>query len=221
MKIVFSVGGSLVCPEEIDIRFIERFCSLLKQLSLKHKIAVVVGGGRLARKYIQAARKFTRSRDMLDYFGIKATYLNAMLLSAALGNKAEYVWNASKPDLRTRKIVVTGGTTPGHSTDAVAAEIAVMMKADLLVNASNIKGVYEEDPRKNPKARLLKKITAKELSAIISKLPQTPGKYALIDKLAVNTIKKHKIKTLILDGRNLGNLKKAVEGKRFTGTIIN
>jgi len=221
LKIVFSVGGSLVCPEEIDIRFIERFCSLLKQLSLKHKIAVVVGGGRLARKYIQAARKFTRSRDMLDYFGIKATYLNAMLLSAALGNKAEYVWNASKPDLRTRKIVVTGGTTPGHSTDAVAAEIAVMMKADLLVNASNIKGVYEEDPRKNPKARLLKKITAKELSAIISKLPQTPGKYALIDKLAVNTIKKHKIKTLILDGRNLGNLKKAVEGKRFTGTIIN
>jgi uridylate kinase len=221
LKIVFSVGGSLVCPDEIDIDFIKRFCSFIGGISSKHRIAIVVGGGRLARKYIQAAEKFTKSREILDYFGIKATYLNAMLVAAALGAKGEYVWSVSKSDLQGKKIVVTGGTTPGHSTDAVAAEIAVMMKADLLVNASNIKGVFEEDPRKNPKARMLKEITAGRLLGIISKLPQTPGKYALIDKLAVKTIRKHKIKTLILDGRNLSNLKKAIEGKRFSGTLIN
>jgi len=221
LKIVFSVGGSLVCPDEIDTGFIESFCSFIDQLSSKHKIAIVVGGGRLARKYISAAEKFSKSHDTLDYLGIKATHLNAMLVAAALGNKAEYVWSVSKADLHGKKIVVTGGTTPGHSTDAVAAEIAVKMKADLLVNASNIKGVYEEDPSKNQNAKMIERITPNELLKIISKLPQTPGKYALIDKLAVQTIRKNKIKTVILDGRNTENIRMAVEGRKFSGTLIN
>lgn len=207
-------------PDEIDVVFIEKFCSLIGELSGKHKIAIVVGGGRLARKYIKAAESFGASDELKDYLGIEATHLNAMLIVSAIGDKAVYRRNVSASDLSKEKIVVTGGTTPGHSTDGVAAQLAVEMEADLLINASNVKGVYEEDPSKNPNARLLDKITAEKLLDIVSKLPQTPGKYALMDKLAAETIKKSKIRTIVLDGRDVENIKKAVEGKKFFGTVV-
>ncbi len=220
MKIVFSVGGSLVYPESIDVSFIERFCSLIAELSRVHEIAVVVGGGRLARTYIHAAEEFQASDNIKDYLGIEATHLNAMLVAAALGRQAFYKRTVSKADFKKGVIVVTGGTTPGHSTDAVAAKIAVLMKADLLINASNITGVYEKDPSVSPTAKLLEKITPEELLKIVARLPQTPGKYALIDRLAVEIIKKAKIKTIILNGRDLGNIRACVEGRRFKGTEV-
>ena len=218
MKIVFSVGGSLVCPDELDLDFIKSFCSFVKQLSKQHRISIVVGGGRLARKYISASR--SSSNEIKDLLGIEATHLNAMLVAACLGARSVYLRRVSPGDLKSNSIVVTVGTTPGHSTDAVAAEIAVKMKADLIVNASNIKGVFSMDPSKNPNAKLLSNMTSKELLEIVSNLPQTPGKYALIDHLAVETISKNKIKTIILNGRNLSNIRKAIEGKEFTGTLV-
>jgi uridylate kinase len=220
VKLVFSVGGSLVCPDGIDLSFIAQFSSLVDELSGMHEITVVVGGGKLARTYIRAAEDFQASDEVKDYLGIEATHLNAMLVASALGRQAVYRRTVSKKDFRKGVILVTGGTTPGHSTDAVAAELAVLMKADLLINASNITGVYEKDPSVSPAAKMLEKITPVELLKIVARLPQTPGKYALIDKLAVQTIKKAKIKTIILNGRDIENIKKAVEGKKFTGTIV-
>ncbi|MDD5111791.1 MAG: UMP kinase [Candidatus Altiarchaeota archaeon] len=220
MRIVFSVGGSLVVPDEIDDVFIEKFCALIGELRLRHRIAIVVGGGRLARRYIAAAENFQASDETRDLLGIEATHLNAMLVAAALGRIAAYRRVVKPSDLKSDLIVVTGGTTPGHSTDAVAAGIAVSMKADLLVNASNIKGVFDKDPSRNPKAVMIGRMTAERLLGIVSKLPQTPGKYALIDRLAVETIKKHRVRTVILNGGDIENLRNAVDGRPFVGTIV-
>ena len=207
-------------PGEIDDAFIEKFCSLIKDLHQEHSIAIVVGGGRLARRYIAAAENFRASDETKDLLGIEATHLNAMLVAAALGRIATYRRSVKPADLKSDIIVVTGGTTPGHSTDAVAADIAVAMKADLLVNASNIKGVFEEDPSKNPRAEMIERMTAGRLLGIVSKLPQTPGKYALIDRMAVETIKKHRIRTIILNGSDIQNLRNAVEDRPFVGTLV-
>jgi len=219
LKIVFSVGGSLVVPEEVDPEFVRKFCSLVRELSSDHRIAVVVGGGRLARKYINAAGSFEVSDEVKDLLGIEATHLNAMLFAAALGDKAVYRRVVSAADLGGRQVVVTGGTTPGHSTDAVAAELAVKSEADLLVNVSNITGVYDSDPSANPNARLLKRVSADKLLELVSSLPQTPGKYALMDRLSVDTIRERGLKTLIL-GSDILNIRNAVLGKDFVGTTV-
>lgn len=220
MKIVFSVGGSLVMPDDIDIQFIKKFSSFVFELSECNKIAIVVGGGRIARKYINAADCFMASDVVKDNLGIEATHINAMLVASALGDRAFYVRRVSPEDLRKNKVVVTGGTTPGHSTDAVAAELAVAMDADLLVNASNVSGVYDKDPSKHPNARMLKKLMPEDLLQLISKLPQTPGKYALVDRVAAEAILKHGIRTIILDGSDVDNMKEAVEGRGFVGTSV-
>lgn len=218
MKVVISLGGSTIVPDELDVGYVREFAELARKLSSKHQLAVVTGGGRLARKYIQAADSFNVTDEAKDWIGISATHLNAILVASGISN-AVYKREFNLNDVKEGKVVVTGGTTPGHSTDAVAAEIAVQMKADLLVNASNIKGVYEEDPDVNPKAKLIEKISAGELLAMVSQLPQTPGKYALMDKQAVETIKENKIKTIIL-GSDTGNMENAIQGKKFVGTTV-
>jgi uridylate kinase len=108
---------------------------------------------------------------------------------------------------------------PGCSTDYDAALFAKAIKADLLINATNVKGVYSSDPKKNPRAKRFKKLSYEEFERIISGLEQTPGEYRLFDLKAAKLIKKARIKTLIIDGRNPKNILKAVEGK-VVGTII-
>ena len=85
MKIVFSIGGSIVAPEEVDRGFVEKLASLLRDVSAKNKIAVVVGGGRPARKKIEEARKKGLNEAACDLIGIDISRLNAVEVSRAFG----------------------------------------------------------------------------------------------------------------------------------------
>jgi uridylate kinase len=224
MKLVFSIGGSVLAPDEIDEVFLEKIAFFLRNLSQKNKVWVVAGGGKLARKYIKAAKKLSADDDLCDWLGIYATRLNALLLASSIGKKANRqiprtVGEAIKFS-SSGNIVVMGGTEPKHSTDAVAAELARETQADLLVNASNVDGVYDKDPKKFPEAKLIPKITARELLKMVEKIPQSPGNYALMDKMAVESVIRSKVKTIILNGRNLANVEAAVDGEKFTGTLI-
>ena len=89
------------------------------------KFFLVVGGGRTAREYIGYARKLGADESYLDEIGISCTRLNAMLLIAALGEKAAPVvandFDHALQLAGNYDVVVMGGTHPGHTTDAVAA----------------------------------------------------------------------------------------------------
>ena len=211
-------------PEAIDKEFIGKFAALARELHKKHELAIVTGGGKTARKYIESAREFGASEVFCDLIGIEATRLNAMLLSAAIGPEA----NMEPPKdhlealkaLDSKKIVVMGGTEPGHSTDAVAALLAEYMKADLFINASDVDGVYDKDPKKDRSAKRYDKITAEQLVDMIKTKSVGAGRYELIDIVAVKVIQRSRIKTIFLSGRDLPNMKKAIEGRKFTGTTI-
>src|SRR5207253_2589867 len=106
--------------------------------------------------------------------GIAAIRLNAQLISALLlagGIDTNHrIPTTAAEALRLGQnlgVVVMGGTTPGHSTDYVAAEIAVAVAANRLVIATNIDGVYTADPKRNPTAERLPKMDFEKLLSII------------------------------------------------------
>jgi len=224
MKIVISVGGSILVPDEIDTSYIEDFANLANELSSKHKIAIVTGGGRTARKYIEPARNFGVSEIFCDLIGIEATRLNARLLSAAIGEKANLEppkdFMAAVKALDFGKIVVIGGTHPGHSTDAVSALLAEYVHADLLINASDVDGIYDKDPQKHKDAKRYNKISVDKLVDMVKSHSLGAGRYELVDILAAKIIQRSKTRTIFVNGRDLRNMKDAIGGKEFVGTVL-
>jgi uridylate kinase len=223
MKIVFSIGGSILAPEAVDRDYAARAAAMLVSMSRENEVAAVVGGGRPARIAIAKARAAGATWAQCDHVGILATRQNAKALIKALGGKSnvevpESVRDASK--LFGRKILVMGGTEPGHSTDAVAALIADWVGADLFVNASNVDAVYDRDPREHPDAKPLKTVGIDRLIRLLDGEGYNAGEYPLLDHVALKIIKRAKIRTIVLDGRDTKNMEDAVSGRPFRGTTV-
>jgi len=113
-----------------------------------------------------------------------------------------------------------GGTHPGHSTDAVSALLAEYINANLLINATDVDGIYDRDPQKHRDARMYKKLSVEQLVDMVKSYPLGAGEYELIDILAAKIIQRSKIRTIFLNGRDLKNMRNAIEGKKFIGTVI-
>lgn len=224
MKIVISLGGSVLVPDEIDEEYFKKFADFVKWIHKKHEIAIVTGGGRLARKYIEPARRFGANETFCDLIGIEATRLNSRLMIAAIGEDTNSEplgdFETARDLIDSNKIVVMGGTHPGHSTDAVSAILAEYINADLLINATNVDGIYDKDPKKYRDAVMYEKLSADRLVDIVKSHSLDAGNYKLIDILAAKVIQRSKIRAIFLNGNNLENMKNAIAGKKFVGTVI-
>lgn len=225
MRIVFKIGGSIICPDGVpDIAYVRKLSKFLINLKRKNKIIVVVGGGKMAKDYIRSARALKPTENLLDIMGILGARMNAMVVIASLGKHAfgKVVRNREDLDhgISTGKIVVLGGTTPGQTTNAVAAAAAQFSRSDMLVIGTNVKGIYDRDPNKFKNAKMLKKITPKDLHKMVNVKKHLAGPLTVMDPVAARLLERSKIKTILLDGRNIPNMKKAIERKNFVGTLI-
>jgi uridylate kinase len=222
MKIVISLGGSLLTRELTPENF-KRYADVLRKLKKDgHKLVVVVGGGKVCREYRDIAKNFTSDSTLLDWIGIQATHMNAFTLIAALGKDAHPFSLRTVEEVKKNfddKILVCGGNLPGCSTDYDAALFAEAIKADLLINATDIDGVYSADPKKDPKAKKFDKLNYDEFERIMLQNPQVPGEYRFFDLRATRLIKKAKIKTIFVDGREPEEIVRAVEGTHH-GTVV-
>ncbi|RLF60412.1 MAG: UMP kinase [Thermoplasmata archaeon] len=219
-RVVIDLGGSLIASPQPNAEYLRNLTKIILELSERYHLIIVAGGGEIARKYIKVAQKFGASEKTCDELGILATKLNAKLLIACLGDKVypEIPDRVSQVCL-SQKIFILGGTTPGQTTDAVAAKIAEECKAQLLVVATNVDGIYEEDPKKNPKAKKFERLSFDELLTLVQSYEHHPGFSGIIDKKAAETIARAKIKTIVIDGRDVNNIKRAIE-HQAGGTII-
>ncbi len=216
--IVVSLGGSILF-NELSVEKIREYASIFSEVS--EKVAVVVGGGRIAREYIGALRDLGGSETLCDYAGIEVTRLNALLLAQAMKDAPKVIpkdFREVELLLRSYDRVVMGGTFPGHTTDATAALLAEYMRAERLLIATNVEGVYTDDPAKNPDARLLERLTPEELVEIVRKSKVTAGSKSVVDLLAAKIIERSGIPTLIFKGTP-ENLKRALKGE-IVGTIV-
>lgn len=226
MKVVISVSGSLLTRDLTPENF-KRYSDVILRLWKKgHKLIVVCGGGRICRDYQRVAREFETDVDQLDFIGIMATHLNASTFSSTLGKHGYLIkWKSLKEakkevkEMFGKKILVAGGYDVGTSSDYDAAVFAALVKADLLINATNVDGVYSDDPKKDPNAEKLDKLTFDQFEHIISKNAQIPGEYRLFDLPATKLIKKAKIRTIFINGNDQEEFVRAVEGKHHGTTI--
>ncbi len=222
MILVVSIGGS-VLTSNLDPERIRKYASSIQALAEEHTTYIVVGGGRIARDYITAARDLGANEVECDIIGIDMTRINAKLLIAAMGNSAYPVPLTSYQDARnaalTGRVVVMGGLIPGQTTDAVSAVLAEYVGADLLINATSVDGVYTADPNLDSKAEKISSMTPSQLVDIVIKIDMSAGSNSPLDPLAAKIIQRCGIKTIVIDGREPGNINEAAAG-RHNGTLI-
>jgi uridylate kinase len=219
--IVVSIGGSVVLSDEADALFLKKLTTLFKKISNEYKLYVIVGGGNIARRYIQLGRELGFDEDALDLIGIDITRVNARIITNLIGISNKEIPHITDEAMKLNfSIVVMGGTDPKHSTDLVGAELAEKTHAVRFVNATNVDGIYDKDPNKYKDARQLKEVTIDSLITQYGTTWCAAGKNIFMDEPALEIIKRAKITTYIVNGKRLDQLEKALVGQSFDGTKI-
>ena len=219
--IILSLGGSVVLSDEANVTFLKNLAIMLQKISEQYKLFVIVGGGKIARQYIQLGRTLGFHEQLLDQLGIDITRVNARVLTNLLNeSNKEMPYTTSEAIKLKHKIIVMGGTNPDHSTDLVGAELAEKTKAVRFVNATNVDGIYDKDPHKYPDARQLKEVTIDHLIQTYGTTWDAAGKNVIMDGPALAVIKKAHIPTFVVNGKRLDELEKALMGQSFNGTTI-
>ncbi|MDP2664836.1 MAG: UMP kinase, partial [bacterium] len=226
--------GSLVVPHisdegGMDVPFLQKFRRFLKkELKKGHSFIIVVGGGKTARAYQKAALKVVKTKDWdLDWFGIHATRLNAHLLRTIFEKEAYPVVIDHDPNeeevevlkASNKKLFFASGWRPGWSTDYIAIRLAQKFGTKEVIIAKDIPFVYTKDPRKDANAKPIKAISWRAYKKLIP-LKWIPGLSSPVDPVATRLAEKLGIKVKILQGKNLQNFEKVIEGKSFLGTFI-
>jgi len=223
LRVVLKVGGFAFSTEGRTEPLISEYVKFLEQYAKEHQFVVVTGGGSIARAYIQIARDMRVPESLCDQLGILVSRLNARLVVDGLSDNAYPEIPTTVVELRrffaSGKLVAMGGLQPGHSTNAVAAIAAETIKADLFLNATDVDGVYTSDPSKDAQAKHFDEVNVNKLTEILVHNEMNAGEYDLMDPIALRIIQRSHIPTVILDGRNLANVTKALRGER-TGTRI-
>jgi len=221
---VISLGGSLVVPNEINIKFLSLFKNIIeKKIKENKKFIIIVGGGKTARNYQNAAKALTKvSNEDLDWLGIHATRINAHLLLTIFRKYAHFriIKNPKEKINFKEKILVAAGWKPGFSTDYDAVLLAKTYGSDTIINLTNVGYVYDKDPNKFKSAKPFKEISWKDYLKLIEQ-KWIPGMSAPFDPIASKLAQKFKFKVVILNGKKIKNLKNYLENKKFTGTVIN
>jgi uridylate kinase len=224
MRVVVSIGGSVLVPS-VEAGQVEAYAeTLLDLVAAGHELGVVVGGGPVAREYIGAARELGADEISLDRIGIEVTRLNARLLVEALGDAAVSHPIADVEDardvFRRGDIPVLGGTAPGHTTDAVATGVAEHADADLLVYATSVDGVFDADPREDDTAQKLDRLSPSELVEVVGEVELDAGSNAPVDLLAAKLLQRSGLRAIVLDGSDPERIAAAVAGDHDGTDIV-
>lgn len=224
-SIAISLGGSIVIPEEIDIKFLKKFKIYIESILPRYdKVFLVLGGGKTCRKYQQAASSLNKkniTNEDLDWIGIHTIYLNAFMVKTVFKEYAyeHIITNPNKKVKTNKKIIVAGAWKPGMSSDGDLVLIAKTFGLQEVINLSNISHIYDKDPSKYKDAKPYKNITWQQVQEIVGK-KWIPGTNTPFDPTAVKFAKKLNLKVVILKGTDLANLKNYIDGKKFKGTVI-
>jgi len=223
MKIVIKIGGSVIASP-LNPELILQYCRVLRSLKAEgHQIAVVVGGGRVAREFISIAERVGLSDNDKDEIAILVSRLNAALIARALredgSNEIPSTAEQVARVLATGKIVVLGGLKPGITTDTVAAIILRSINSKVLVKATDQDGIYDADPRKSPTAKKFDRLSYSDLHKIVSQEGHKPGMHEILDSQSIEILQSEKAKVIVVNGSKPENIPLAIKG-RTLGTVV-
>mgnify|MGYP003577199715 CR=1 FL=1 len=191
-----------------------------------YEICVVVGGGNIFRGLAAAAKGFERATA--DYMGMLATVMNALALQNALEQIGvdtrvqsaipmasvcePYIRRRAQRHLEKGRIVIfaAGTGNPYFSTDTAAVLRAIQIRANLIVKATSVEGVYSADPKKDPNAKLYEEISFRDVMLEDLKV---------IDQTAITLCRENSLPLIVLNIHRPGAFVAAVRGERV-GTLV-
>ncbi len=221
--IVISLGGALIIPDQIDVVFLKIFTDTIKDyVKQGYRFIIITGGGKLCRNFNETAIELNNpTKYDLDWLGIATTRLNALLIRIAFGDYAHETIIMDPEDIpqTKRPILVGGGWKPGNSSDLAAIYCANGANTNKVINLSNIDFVYDKDPRKFSDAIPIKNITWKDFRKLIPTNWQ-PGLSSPFDPIAALKAESMSLEVVIMNGKNIENLRNYLDGNDFIGTII-
>lgn len=222
--VIFSLGGSLVHPEQIDVNFLRKFKKLILDFVNKgNRVVIVSGGGAMARNYIQAARALnTKATPLeLNWIGVRTTHLNAELVRVMFGNVAysNTIITEDQKIPKNFKIMIGGGVKPGTTTDYNTVILAKRLKAKTVVNLSNIDYLYNKDPRKHKDAKVIKYISWVDFRKMVGNKMVPGGNYPF-DPIASRVAHESGMEVIIMNGKNLKSIQNYLNDKKYKGTVI-
>src|SRR5687767_3161060 len=192
------------------------------------QIAIVIGGGNILRGAQFIAGNSSIQEATAHYMGMLATVINGLALQDALeslkcetrlmsavrmdGVAEPYIRRRAKRHLEKGRIVILAGGTgaPFVTTDTAAAQKALELEADILMKATRVDGVYDDDPEKNPNAVLYQDLTYDEVRS---------QNLRVMDPTAIAHCMEHNLPILVFNYRADGNIERAVRGERI-GTRV-
>ena len=227
-RVLLKLSGEVLAGEKgsgIDFDKVLEVCAAVKEcVDMGVQVAIVVGGGNFWRG--RSSGKMDRTRA--DHMGMLATTINSLALADALeqiGVTARvqtaiemrqiaepYIRNKSIRHLEKGRVVIFGCGTgnPFFSTDTAAALRAAEIGADVIFKATNVDGVYDSDPKKNPNAKKFDTLTHLE---VLQK------ELHVMDSTAASLCMDNGIHILVFNLNNPSNITEAMVGNH-NGTLV-
>ncbi len=208
------------------------FCAMIaRQVAEIHQmgvqVGIVVGGGNIFRGLAAAARGMDRATG--DYIGMLATVMNAVVLQDALEKVDVHTRVLSAIDIpqlaesfirrravrhleKGRVVIFAAGTgNPYFTTDSAAALRALEIKADIILKATKVEGVYSADPMIDATAELFNEISYRQV---------LERQLKVMDASAISLCMDNNLPIIVFNMREPGNIRRVVTGERGVGTKV-
>jgi len=229
-KILLKLSGEALAGERgigFDFDVLDRLADEVKAVvAMGVNVGLVIGGGNIVRG--AQLSKMGMDRVGADYMGMLGTVINALAMQDVLEKKsvvtrvmtAIRMEEVAEPYIRRRAlrhfekgrtVIFAGGTgNPYFSTDTAAALRAIQMKADVIIKATSVDGIYTADPKKDREATLYEKLSYRDV--IVQNL-------GVMDQTAITLCSENHLPLIVLNIQRRGAVADAVCGARV-GTIV-
>ncbi len=230
-RVLLKISGEALMGEQnygIDVDVARTVAEELKAVhGLGVQVAVVVGGGNIFRGVSKSAGNMDRSAA--DYIGMLATVMNAVVLQDALEKldvdtrvmsaidipqlAESFIRRRAVRHLEKGRIVIfaAGTGNPYFTTDSAAALRALEIRADVILKATKVEGVYTADPMQDKNAERYDTITYQEV---------LERQLRVMDASAISLCMDNDLPIVVFNMRNPGNIKRVVLGEAGIGTRV-
>ena len=229
-RILLKLSGEALCPRNgygIDADAMRRIAAEVKRVhDLGVEIAMVIGGGNIWRGADAAATGMDRATA--DYVGMLATVMNALAMQDAMEKlgmvtrvqTAIEMPPVAEPFIRRRAerhlekgrvvILAAGSGNPFFTTDTAAALRAIELNAQILLKATKVDGIYDDDPMRNPNARKFEELSYMRALTMDLKV---------MDSTALSLCKDNRLPIVVFNLNQKGALERIMHGEKY-GTLV-